>query len=363
MTEGFIEAVREFPCLWNVSSKSFKDVHAKENAWKAIAEKLKASAPAKGKKRPREVLQDDENSHLPVDSEDESEELSTDEEVDNSGEPHRNDVPAGPAAEIDHSTSHSSLYYLMGDPWISIRQLITDFNITREQFVVPGQHVVVDECMSSWTGSEAEYVAEGMPHKTKIVRKPEGVGAELKAMACGSTGILLKLDIMEGKEANHLKPFSAVWRKIVHADSAFLSVKTLLALKERGLFKTSQLMKHKKYKSKHQVYPIIHLRNHLTHNLRYRKIVMQKVTKVNSECATPQSQKGIRVDIECATPQSKKTCRRMDECDKLLVQSLKDIQERSHQRQAQREDTDTNFCLSRGGRAIKEASPKGKCIC
>lgn len=79
--------------------------------------------------------------------------------------------------------------------------------------MVPGQHVVVDECMSSWTGSEAEYVAEGMPHKTKIVRKPEGVGAELKAMACGSTGILLKLDIMEGKEANHLKPFSAVWRK------------------------------------------------------------------------------------------------------------------------------------------------------
>ena len=51
---------------------------------------LKASAPAKGKKRPREVLQDDENSHLPVDddSEDESEESSTDEEVDNSGEPH-----------------------------------------------------------------------------------------------------------------------------------------------------------------------------------------------------------------------------------------------------------------------------------
>ena len=68
--------------------------------------------------------------------------------------------------------------------------------------MVPGQHVVVDECMSSWTGSEAEYVAEGMPHKTKIVRKPEGVGAELKAMACGSTGILLKLDIMECKEAN-----------------------------------------------------------------------------------------------------------------------------------------------------------------
>ena len=51
----------------------------------------KSLTPAKGKKRPREVLQDDENSHLPLDddSEDESEESSTDEEVDNSGEPHR----------------------------------------------------------------------------------------------------------------------------------------------------------------------------------------------------------------------------------------------------------------------------------
>ena len=48
-----------------------------------------------------------------------------------------------------------------------------------------------------------------------------------------------------------------------------------------SVLQTSQF---KKYKSKPQVYPIIHLRSHLTHNLRYRKIVMQKVTKVNSEC-------------------------------------------------------------------------------
>ena len=57
------------------------------------------------------------------------------------------------------------------------------------------------------------------------------------------------------------------------------------------------------------------------------------------------------------TPQSKKPCRRMDECDKLLVQSLKDIQERSHQRQAQRDDMDTNFCLEVAGR-LKRLAPK-----
>ena len=55
--------------------------------------------------------------------------------------------------------------------------------------------------MSAWKGSDGEYVAEGMPHKTKIARKPEGVEAEMKALACGETGIILKLDVMEGREA------------------------------------------------------------------------------------------------------------------------------------------------------------------
>ena len=53
----------------------------------------------------------------------------------------------------------------------------------------------MDECISAWKGSDGEYVAEGMPHKTKIAHKPEGVGVEMKALACGETGIILKLDI------------------------------------------------------------------------------------------------------------------------------------------------------------------------
>ena len=53
--------------------------------------------------------------------------------------------------------------------------------------------------------------------------------------------------------------------------------------------------------------------------------------------------------------QSKKPCRRMDECDKLFC--MKDIQERSHQRQAQGEDMDTNFCPEVAGR-LKRLAPK-----
>ena len=139
-----------------------------------------------------------------------------------------------------------------------------EFNAARERFLIPGQHVV-DECMSSWTGAEADYNAYGMPHKTKIARKPEGVGAELKALACGSTGILLKLEIMEGKDTNTQKLYSAEYGegtavvlrlsssmfgsgRIVHADSAFSSIKTLIALEEMGLyFKGMVKTAHKEY--------------------------------------------------------------------------------------------------------------------
>ena len=35
--EKLIEAVRTNPCIWHVSSKSYKDIIAKENAWKEVA--------------------------------------------------------------------------------------------------------------------------------------------------------------------------------------------------------------------------------------------------------------------------------------------------------------------------------------
>ena len=74
----------------------------------------------------------------------------------------------------------------------------------------------------------------------------EGVGAEMKSLACGEAGILLKLDIMEGEEANQRKDYAQLYGegtavtlrltqeyygtgRVVHADSAFSAVKTLLA--------------------------------------------------------------------------------------------------------------------------------------
>ncbi|ETN07349.1 hypothetical protein PPTG_13281 [Phytophthora nicotianae INRA-310] len=58
--------------------------------------------------------------------------------------------------------------------------------------------LVVDECMSVWKGREAKFTHDGLPHKTKIARKPEGKGTELKFLADGDSGVLLGLELVEG---------------------------------------------------------------------------------------------------------------------------------------------------------------------
>ena len=38
--EKIIDAVHEFPCLWKVSSKTYKDAIAKGNVWKEVSNKV-----------------------------------------------------------------------------------------------------------------------------------------------------------------------------------------------------------------------------------------------------------------------------------------------------------------------------------
>ena len=38
--EKVVEAVRDFECLWRVGTKSYRDIIAKENAWKEVAAKV-----------------------------------------------------------------------------------------------------------------------------------------------------------------------------------------------------------------------------------------------------------------------------------------------------------------------------------
>ena len=69
--------------------------------------------------------------------------------------------------------------------------MIDGFNDNRQQGIIPGSYIAVDEVMSVWYSVEATCVAEGMPHVTKIPRKPEGEGVEMKALADGQIKTLI----------------------------------------------------------------------------------------------------------------------------------------------------------------------------
>jgi hypothetical protein len=128
-----------------------------------------------------------------------------------------------------------------------VRAFIEAFNENMVEAITPGFILVIDEIMSAWKGQSSDFMADGIPHKTLIVRKPEGSGAEIKALGCGETGVLLRLDLMEQKDAMRQKPHVAEWGagtavclrmcapwagipRVLVADSAFSSVKTLRAM-------------------------------------------------------------------------------------------------------------------------------------
>ena len=106
--------------------------------------------------------------------------------------------------------------------------------------------------MSSWISRKQDYTSDGIPHLTKIIRKPKGVGTEVKCLADGVVGIMLQLEICEGKEAEAQKKWSHLpagtaqtlrlsdpWHgsgRIVVADSAFSSVTTAIECRKKGLF-------------------------------------------------------------------------------------------------------------------------------
>eukprot|EP00733_Pompholyxophrys_punicea_P000340 Pompholyxophrys_punicea_v1_NODE_86_length_3660_cov_55.910402.p2 type:complete len:111 gc:universal NODE_86_length_3660_cov_55.910402:658-990(+) len=61
--------------------------------------------------------------------------------------------------------------------------------------------------MSKWKGKESKFTGDGHPHLTKIIRKPEPIGLEIKNALCCETGILLRMEIQEKKEVMARKDF------------------------------------------------------------------------------------------------------------------------------------------------------------
>jgi hypothetical protein len=149
------------------------------------------------------------------------------------------------------------------DKWFVIRRLIREFNARRRQVISPGEFVCIDESMVPWEGADSAHRKHGAPYVTKIIRKPTPVGIEIKNAACSQSGVMLALEVQEGKEAMARKDFAncgsagtawvlrltkeanlfASWRTVC-ADSAFASVKTALTCLQhkmhfRGVVKTA----------------------------------------------------------------------------------------------------------------------------
>ena len=138
------------------------------------------------------------------------------------------------------------------DRWSFIRPLLTAINKRRQQFVVPSHILTDDELMSSWISRMQDYTSDAIPHLTKMIRKPKGVGTVMKCLADGVVGIMLQLEICEGKEAEAQKKWSLLpagtaqtlrlsdpWHgsgRIIVADSAFSSVTTAIECRKKGLF-------------------------------------------------------------------------------------------------------------------------------
>jgi hypothetical protein len=137
------------------------------------------------------------------------------------------------------------------DPWHEIRPLVDAFNKHRIKEFQPGEMLTIDESMSMWKGSDGNYVADGMPHVTKIQRKPEGVGLELKTLCDSASGVMLFLELMEGKDRMRDKEYADIsagtghvlratkayhgTNRTIIGDSAFASVTTAEECLKHGL--------------------------------------------------------------------------------------------------------------------------------
>ena len=64
-----------------------------------------------------------------------------------------------------------------------VQPLVVAFNLSRKNHVSPVYKMVVDESMSEWRGRDQRHGDSGCPHVTKIIRKPKGVGMEVKNLA------------------------------------------------------------------------------------------------------------------------------------------------------------------------------------
>ena len=82
--------------------------------------------------------------------------------------------------------------------YFRVDAFVAHFNQHRAKTVIPSLDLEVDESMCAWRGKDGNFYSDGLPHVTKIIRKPKGVGTEFKSIADGKSRVLLGLETVKG---------------------------------------------------------------------------------------------------------------------------------------------------------------------
>lgn len=93
----------------------------------------------------------------------------------------------------------------MGDPWYRFRGGILGFNENRARTIIKSNIKTPDETMIAWEPRTTK--TGGLPNISFIKRKPSPLGTELKSVADGRHGVMLFLEIQEGKTAMRTKSY------------------------------------------------------------------------------------------------------------------------------------------------------------
>jgi hypothetical protein len=96
------------------------------------------------------------------------------------------------------------------DPWWQFSLGIEEYNNNRQSTVKSSFLKIMDESMSAFRPQTTK--TGNLPHLSKIDRKPEDLGTELKATADCATGLCIFLEIQKGKVAMADEEFVSVMK-------------------------------------------------------------------------------------------------------------------------------------------------------
>ena len=89
------------------------------------------------------------------------------------------------------------------DPWAKFRPLVESFNENRAATLHRDGDSTADESMCAYQPRKDKF--GGLPNISFIKRKPKPLGTEFKTLCDTVTGVMVHMEIQEGKEAMRVK--------------------------------------------------------------------------------------------------------------------------------------------------------------